>query len=448
MTRIKRLLGILVLAVLLGSGWVYLNTRPIVLRVCHAAMGTVAAFVSEDGKTRLDEEYLVTMPISGRVRRIELEEGDRVTSGDILARIDEFDLQQQLRKLQAQVEATRQMIEGVDIAKPKPEDIESARLKMSEAKLQLESTSKSVEISRIAFDDAEREFHRKEKLLADKVVQRAQYDAAKRTYDTAREQLSNDRIRSEAIRQALEISRVAYDRIRRSVDDNEYQRRMYQAQIRQTDAEIAQVRDQLAKTIIRAPAAGDILEKNIKDEQVLQAGTALLKIGDMDTIEIEADILSEEVGRLQPGMKVEISGKALGGKTIEGSLKRIYPGGFKKISALGIEQQRVKVIVAFDNSAVRLRPYVSVDIRVITDEHKNVLTLPDQAVFKNGNGWAVFVIENGRLATRPVEIGLRNDQLVEITGGLDKDTAVIAEPTNDLRGGQRAKAAAEQEKKP
>jgi len=152
-----------------------------------------------------------------------------------------------------------------------------------------------------------------------------------------------------------------------------------------------------------------------------------------------SDILSEEIGRVRPGQIVEISGKALEGRTIQGRVKRIYPAGFKKISALGVEQQRVKVIVSFDNNGLGLRPYVSVDIRIIVAEHKGVLTVPERAVFRSGDGWAVMVIEKGRLAVRPIEIGLRNDRLVEVTGGLSRDDVVVLEPTNSLRPGVRAR---------
>ena len=402
----------------------------------------VREFVSEDGKTRLDQEYVVAMPINGRLLRLRLEEGERVTSGQIVARVDDFDLRQQLDKLRSQVDEIRFLIESVDIAKPKPEDIESARLKAAEAQLQAQSAAKSVQIATIAFADAEREFHRNEQLLAEKVIQRAQYDVAKRVYDTARTQLADSEIREQASSHSLEIARVAYDRIRRSVDDNEYQRGVYQAQIREREADIALLRDQLAKTTIRAPVCGIVLERNLESEQVLTAGTPILKIGDMNTLEIESDILSEEVGRVQPGQRVEITGKALDFRTVEGTVKRIYPGGFKKISALGIEQQRVKVIVAFDNGALQLRPYVSVDLRIIVDEHRDVLTVPDQTVFKNGDEWAVLVIENERLALRPVRVGLRNDQLVEVVEGLAPADVVVAEPTNELRAGQRARPAA------
>jgi len=437
----KRLLSITFLIVVVAGGWWYVQTRPVVLKTCPPTVGTVREFVAEDGKTRLDQEYIVTMPINGRVRRIELVEGAHVTSGAVVARVDDFDLLQQLQKLLAQVDEDRLQIEGVDKAKPKPEDIESARLKTTEAQLQRQSAAKSVAIARINLTDAEREFRRMENLLAQGVVQRSQYDTAKRSFDTSREQLANDQIRESAASKTLEIARVAYDRVRRSVDDNEYQRGVYLAQIRQTESQIAQIRDQLTKTTIRSPATGSVLERHVKDEQVLTAGTPLLKIGDMDTIEIESDILSEEVGCVRPGQRVEITGKALEGRTAEGRVKRIYPGGFKKISALGIEQQRVKVIAAFDNGQIGLRPYVSVDLRIIVDEHKDVLTLPEQAVFKSSDSWSALVIEDGRLALRPVEIALRNDQVVEIAKGLSKEAVVVAEPTNDLRAGQRARPA-------
>ncbi len=435
----KRWIAIAVAAAALGGGWVWLRTRPLELPTVQPAVGNVAEFVAEDGRTRLDQEYLITMPITGRIFRIELEEGDPVTSGQVLARIDDFDLRQQLAKAYAQIEELRRLIEGVDQAKPKPEDIEAARLKVNEAALQLQSASRATEIARINFADAQREFQRMENLLADKVIQRAQFDAAKRAYDTARETLANSEIHERAASQTLEIARVAYDRIRKSVDDNEYQRGVHQAQILQTSAGIALLHDQLARTTVRSPANGLVLERYVTDEQVLPAGTPLLKIGDMATIEIEADILSEEVGRVQVGQKVEISGKALGGRTLAGTVKRIYPGGFKKISALGIEQQRVKVIVAFDNREAQLRPYVSVDLRIMVDEHRQVLTIPEQAVFKSGDQWAVFVIRDGRLALQPISIGLRNDLLVEVMDGLTTLARVVAEPTNDLREGLRAR---------
>ena len=117
------------------------------------------------------------------------------------------------------------------------------------------------------------------------------------------------------------------------------------------------------------------MEKFIEDEQVLPPGAPLLAIGDLSSIEVEADILSEEIGVVRVGQGVEISGKALGGKIVHGKVKTIYPSGFKKISSLGIEQQRVKTLIAFDNSDIGLRPEVSVDVKIIIAESPDALRI-------------------------------------------------------------------------
>jgi HlyD family secretion protein len=432
---------IIVLAVGLIAGlWAWSRTRPQAFETVRPTIGTVREFIVEDGKTRLDQEYLVTMPIDGRVRRIRLEEGDYVTSGDVAARIDDFDVTKQIEKGQSEITALRSQIKGVDIAKPKPQDIEAARLKVDEAKLTLEGSRKDIDIAQINLTNAEREFRRAENLLASGVVNRAKYDEAKRAFDTAREQLANAQIAQKAREKGLEIARANYDRIRDSVNDNEYMRKVYLAQIEQVESQLAILNDQLAKTEIRAPVTGVVLEKMVEDEQVLRAGSPLFKLGDMKSIEVESDILSEEVGRVREGQSVELTGKALQGRVIEGQVKRIYPTGFKKISALGIEQQRVKVIIGFDNGKAGLRPYVSLDVRIIITEHRDVLTAPEQATFKNNDQWSVFVIENGRLVLRRVEVGLRNDRLAEIVSGLTPNDVVVAEPSNEMQAGLRAKS--------
>jgi len=427
--------------VLLAGAWAWRQSRPLALATVRPTFGAVREFITEDSKTRLADEYILTMPIAGRVGRIALEEGDGVTSGQVLARIDDFDLRKQLEGRRAHVQSLRAQIAGVDAQKPKPEDIEASSLKVQEAQLQLEAGRKAIEIARLRLADAERELKRSENLLKAGVLQRAQYDAARLARDTLAEQLANAGIEQSARARTLDIARVNLKRLRESIDDNEYQRDLYQAQIRQTESEIAVVQDQLAKTLVRSPIDGVVLIKHVEDEQVLAAGAPLLTLGNATGIEIEADILSEEIGRVRVGQPVEVTGKTLQGRTVMGRVGRIYPTGFMKVSALGIEQQRVKVIIQFDNSALRLIPRLSVDVRIIVSARENVLTLPEQAVFKQDDAWAVLVIENDRLASRPVEIGLRNDRVVEIVKGITPEDIVVAEPTNDLRAGQRAEPA-------
>ncbi len=166
-------------------------------------------------------------------------------------------------------------------------------------------------------------------------------------------------------------------------------------------------------------------------------GTPLLKLGDVASQEIESDILSEEVGRIEVGDSVEIHGKALQGKELLGEVTRIYPSAFKKISSLGIEQQRVKVLIAYDPESITLRAGTRVDVRVITDKHEDALTVPERATFRRNGAWHVFTVEDETATLTPVTIGLRNETLAEITEGITEKDRIVTEPTNSLEAGMK-----------
>ena len=140
------------------------------------------------------------------------------------------------------------------------------------------------------------------------------------------------------------------------------------------------------------------------------------------------------------GNAVEITGKALEDKTAIGTVTRIFPSGFKKISALGIEQQRVRVLIGFDNGEPGLRPGTSVDVRIITAEHDDVVAVPERAVFRREDGWALFVVHDGRARLTQVETGLRNDDWVEISRGLEAGETIVGTPKNELEDGMQVTA--------
>ena len=178
-----------------------------------------------------------------------------------------------------------------------------------------------------------------------------------------------------------------------------------------------------------------VLEKYIEDRRVLLAGEPLLKIGDMDSIEIESDVLSEEIGPMRVGNRVEIKGKALQDRVVFGTVKRIYPSGFMKISSLGVEQQRVRTIIEFDNSEIQLRPGTSVDVRIITAQSENALAIPDRALFRHQEDWALFIVNGDVAELIAVEVGLRNDDWAEIVSGVEEGTLIVSELKNDLVDG-------------
>lgn len=434
----KRIVLIAAAVVVVGIGAVVALRGPgVAVQVTHPQTMTVREYVAEDAETRLADEYFIDMPVTGTVMRIELDEGDEVEKGQIVARVDPYDIQQNLRRVEAQVAQRQAQMLGVDVGKPKPEDIESAKLRVGEMENALEIAQKAITVTQANFEEASRNFERAQGLLRAGAASESFLDEAQRRYTAFEAEVNQRRIEVERAKQALDQAKLAEQRLVGSIDDNEYQRDVLQAEIDALRAEKAMLEEDLKKTEIRSPVSGPVLDKFVEDSRVLPEGTDLLRLGDMDSIEIEADILSEEVTSISPGDKVIVHGKALRGKRIEGMVQRIYPSGFEKISSLGVEQQRVKTLIDFDNSIAKLRPGTSVDIEVITAEAPDALAVPDRAVFRDGETWAVFVVEGSRARIRHVDVGLRNEEWAEIKSGLNPDDTVIAELTNNIKPGVR-----------
>ena len=399
----------------------------------------VRQYIQEDGKTRLAHIYLVDMPVSGTVQRLSLEVGDIVQKGELIATIDAYALKQRIRELESLIVRTRASVTGVDVAKPKDEDIESALIHVREKRDGL-AIARQIRVSlAIQTDDAKKAFERAAALIGDNVVSQSYYDEADTRYKSLAEDVLRARLEEQSAQKALDVAELAHRRLTASIDDNEYLRTEHEAQIEAYAAQVAVLKNDLGKTKVKAPVSGPVLEKHVEDRRVLAAGSPLLRIGDLDSIEIECDVLSEEVARVKEGDPVEISGKALMGATAMGRVKRIYPAGFMKISALGVEQQRVRTLIEFDNSALGLRPGTSVDLRIVTAESRGALAVPERAAFRREGAWYVFAVDGNVARLQQVEIGLRNDDWAEILSGLGADDTIIADPKNELEDGARVK---------
>lgn len=197
------------------------------------------------------------------------------------------------------------------------------------------------------------------------------------------------------------------------------------------------------QSAIPAPVSGPVMNLYIKDETPLSAGTQIMTIGDLSTKIIETDILSEEINQIKKGQKALISGKALNNTIIFGEVYRIFPAGFTKISALGVEQQRVKVYISFDNKLNNLLPGTSLDIKIITDEEKNTLIIPEKSLFKKDDKWYVFKINQQNAELQELSPGLKNDDFVQVLSGLEENQIIISEITNELEGGIKVRSVEE-----
>jgi HlyD family secretion protein len=241
------------------------------------------------------------------------------------------------------------------------------------------------------------------------------------------------------------VAQLGADMLEGSVDDNEFMREAYLAQIENLEAQRNVIQRELERATVLAPVSGPILMKFVDAGRMLMAGTPLVQLGDLASSEIFVDVLSEEVVRIPVDARVEITGKALRGRTIEGRVRRIYPAAYKRISALGIEQQRVRILVDYDAAANPLRPGTSLDVKIITGTREDAVAVPERALFeKDGQNYVFRVNRNGAGSFRydraelvPVTVSVKNDQWAAIEEGLPLGDTIIVEPMNELETGTR-----------
>lgn len=431
--------GLVVVLAIAAVAWL-MRPQALLLELGHPEKRGVREYIAEEAKTRLAREYTLDAPFSGTVERIALEIGDVVNPGDAVAAMDPADLQREIEAVDARIAQARAQMTGVDVSKPKPEDLQSAALRVREAQDAAAIAAKDRSIARLNLEDADRTLERMNALKADGIASQQDVDQARHARQALEQTVAQAALAEQSAQKAQTLAGLASQRLDGSIDDNEYQRAVYGAEVDALSAQRATLAENLAKARITSPVSGPILEKYVEDRRVLPAGTPLLKLGDLASIELECDVLSEEVVQVAVGDVVEISGKALNDAIIPGEVARIHPAGFMKISSLGIEQQRVKVRIAYDNAGPNLRAGTRVDVKIVTGDQPDTLAVPERATFRRHDQWHVFTVEGGRAVLTPVTLGLKNESWAEITSGLAIDATIVLNPNNDLEPGVRVTA--------
>ena len=187
---------------------------------------------------------------------------------------------------------------------------------------------------------------------------------------------------------------------------------------------------------LRSPVDGVVLRRLRESEAVVPQGEPLVEVGDPSRIEVVADYLSTDAVRIRPGQRATV--ERWGGAVLPATVRRVEPSGFTKVSALGVEEQRVNVIVAVDGDMAQgLGDRYRVDVRVVVASRADVVRVPVGALVRNGDGWAVFAVERGRASWRPIAVGERNEQQAEVRAGLAEGAAVVAFPDRAIADGTR-----------
>jgi HlyD family secretion protein len=280
---------------------------------------------------------------------------------------------------------------------------------------------------------------------ADSAVQLAEHEVQRieSAFEFARGELQ----RAQSLAQRDIIAAKALDKAKVDVETNEHALASAKAQLAVRRSERASIAVRLTEPSenranlsfgiqLRAPVSGRVLRIHQESESVVQAGTPLVDIGDPGDLEVVADFLSPDAVQIEAGSPVRISG--WGGPALQGRVRRIDPAGFTKVSALGIEEQRVGTVIDFvdpPKSQSRLGHDFRVIVHVTTWSAKSVVTVPVGALFRRGESWAVFAVRDGRAHVTPVQIGQRNNRVAEVLTGLSAGDQVVLHPSDRIAAG-------------
>ncbi|MEE8217494.1 MAG: efflux RND transporter periplasmic adaptor subunit [Vicinamibacteria bacterium] len=353
--------------------------------------GALLITVDEEGETRVRDRFLVSAPVAGQVLRIALEPGDRVDKGETLlatflpAAPNPLDARSRA-EAEAAVAAARAALGGA-----------RAEEKRAEAALTL----------------ARSELERHQQLFEQRIVSQRAKDAAE--------------TEAQGTAEALHAAEFA-------MASAEHQLEMAQARLLQASGGSG------GRPIeIRSPIDGVVFKRYRWSEAVVPAGEPLLELGDPRRLEIVSDLLSTDAVRVNPGDTVLIEQWG-GDETLQGSVRLVEPSGFMKISALGVEEQRVNVIVDFEDPAKaweKLGDGYRVEVRVVIWESEDVVKVPTSSLFRKGRDWAVFAVDSGRARLVPIEVGQRNGLEAQVLSGLEAGQQVVVHPSDTLEDGAR-----------
>jgi HlyD family secretion protein len=406
-------------------------------------------YVDEQAKTRLPRTYVVTMPFAGRIEQIPWSEGDRVDPAESLplAQIVPEDLADDVAESQAAVERLEAAIEEKSDTSVEQTTRQQAEHFVKSMADTVEAAGARVGASESRVDFASRALERSRSLPQGTGFTRVA-GAIGTAVDRGADRLSPGCV----VSQSLRSIKAATDLLPRIVDEYIGRKKLQTSVLEKEKAEALVRKRQALKRqvrgVIKPPFAGVVLERHVDNEQFLPAGAELVTLGRLEELQIEADILSRDVVRIRPGQAVEIYDYAAGGDAeprFEGRVASIFPAGFTKISSLGVEQQRVKVVIEpTEASRIKmLERQIGVEyrvrVRIFTETAPDATTVPRSALFRGPDGgWEVYALRAGRLALVPVEVGLLNDEESQITKGLGRDDLVALAPESSFSPGMRA----------
>lgn len=356
----------------------------------EARVGPLVVTVDEDGRTRAVDRYVITAPVAGELQRLPLRAGERVARGDVVARIRPLPLDERTRvQFAAALDATR------------------ARERSAAAALEQASAAAS---------QADREYERRRALMEGGALSAEQLEQYALAAQSTAEQRDAARQAVDAARADVRAARAALLGAGSSIDGAG------------ANAAIA----------VRSPTSGTIARVPERSSRIVAPGEVIVEVTDPSALEVVVDVLSTDAARIEPGMRTTLTG--WGGPPMGATVRRVEPAAFTRLSALGVEEQRVNVILDLDERPESLGDGYRVEASVHVWRGDSVLSVPSSAIFRDGEGWRLFAVADGRARLTSITVGERTGARTQVLAGLSPGDQVILFPSDELEDGTRVQS--------
>jgi HlyD family secretion protein len=383
---LKRILFTAVVAGLAILIALALRPKPLQVETASVTRGPLEVTIDEDGETRARERYTLAAPVAGQLSRIDLHEGDQASTSTVIATITPLPIDPREK---AELEA----------------QIQSAEALQREASRQVARRASE-------HDQTQRDLFRAQQLAKDSLISR----------------------------QALEQAETAEAAAAKELEASEFREKSAAAELKRAQAGLisleAQRGEKRGAIVVRPPSPGRILRIMEKSERVVSAGTPLVVLSNPHRIEVVVDLLSTDAVKVQTGAPARIENWG-GPNSLRAKVRLVEPYGYTKVSALGVEEQRVNVVIDFIDQPNGLGDGYRVDARIVIWQCSDVVKAPVSALFRSGDSWSVFTVEQGLAVRHLVEVGHRNSLEAEITKGLTPGAELILHPSTEVRDGIR-----------
>lgn len=394
MTKHRQFLIFLMLLVIISALVYGFLPNPILVETTKVSRKQLQVVIEEEGKTRLKDRYQISAPLTGTLNRSDWDVGDQLQAGQKLYEITP--LKSVLLDPRRKADAKNRVAAA------------KAALRTAKAKVIADTASSEYALS---------EYKRIKQVFDKKLISRSELERAETEKRRANANLESSHFSTESARYSLAETKNAL--------------KHFAAKGEEKTGE---------KVIIHSPVTGQVIAIYQQSESTVDAGQILMDVGNAKALEVEVEVLSADAIKIQSGMLVKFN-RWGGEQALNGRVRIIEPVGFTKVSALGVEEQRVRVIVDITSPAeqwLRLGDGYRVDTQFILWQGQDILQIPENALFRQGENWAVFVVNKGDYAElRKVKLGKRSGLYAQIIKGLDEDESIIIYPDEKIKGSSK-----------